>query len=230
MTSIGIHQPNFMPWLGYFKKISQSDKFIFLDSVKCSKNSYLNRNRFSTSKKFNNHFWLSCPLKKESYKKNILDVNLDSSFILKHIKHLKMRHAKTKEFKYLEEIIKIYQSFEKNNIFKIVNLNIATIKLTCDFLDIKTDFLLSSQINPDQSKSKHFLLIDLIKIAGGKKYISGHGAKTYQEDDEFLKEEIKVCYLKHNQNKLVQINNENISMIDLILHFGIEECKKMILV
>ena len=109
MTSIGIHQPNFMPWLGYFRKIHQSDVFIFLNTVKCSKNSYLNRNKFSTSKKFNDYFWLTCPLKKESYKKDILNVNTNSSFIRKHINYFEMRHSKTKETQYLQEIIKTYE-------------------------------------------------------------------------------------------------------------------------
>ena len=42
---VGIHQPNFMPWLGYFYKIMQSDIFIFLDDVQFQKTgaSYTNR-------------------------------------------------------------------------------------------------------------------------------------------------------------------------------------------
>ena len=230
MTSVGIHQPNFMPWLGYFRKISQSDKFIFLDSVKCSKNSYLNRNKFSTSKKFNDYFWLSCPLKKESYRKEISEVNVDSKFITKHLKHLKMRHSKTEEVDYLSHIIKTYQYFQKSDNFKIADLNVAIIKLTCEYLDIKTNFFLSSSTVHDYAKTKQLLVIDLIKSVDGNEYISGQGAKSYQDDDLFLKEGIKVVYYENRQNNLIKIKNESISMIDLILHFGIEECKKMILV
>lgn len=42
-TVIAIHQPNYLPWLGYFHKIAISDSFIFLDNVQFSKNSYTNR-------------------------------------------------------------------------------------------------------------------------------------------------------------------------------------------
>jgi len=229
MSIVGIHQPNFMPWIGYFKKISESDKFIFLDSVKCSKNSYFNRNKFSTSKKFDNSFWLSCPIKKDSYKKNLSDVVSSSEFLQKHVRHLKMRHSKTKESEYFKEIIETYSKFSANDHFKVADFNIEIIKLTCSFLDIKTKFFLSSSIDHDQSKSKQLLLIELIKRLEGKKYMSGTGAKAYQQDDLFLKESINLQYCKNVKNKSILINEENVSMIDLILHFGLDKCKKMIL-
>jgi hypothetical protein len=229
VTAIGIHQPNFMPWLGYFKKIYQSEKFIFLDSVKCSKNSYLNRNKFSTSKKFNDYFWLSCPLKKDSYKKNILEVNVDSRFIKKHMNYFKMRHSKTREKEFLQEIIKLYDSFSDYKNFSISHFNIKLIKLACNFLDIKTQFMLSSKINENNKNSKQLLLIDLIKIAEGTSYISGNGAKDYQDENMFLSENIELIYIENKIQETYQIKKENVSMIDLMLHLGINECKKMIL-
>ena len=39
------HQPNFLPWIGYFHKIANSDVFIILDEVQYSKNSVANRNK-----------------------------------------------------------------------------------------------------------------------------------------------------------------------------------------
>ena len=86
-----------MPWFGYFKKIQSSDKFVFLDDVKCSKNSYLNRNLFSTSKSLDKTFWLSCPMTKDNYKKKIQNAIVRPDFIKKHKKHFLLRHGKTKE-------------------------------------------------------------------------------------------------------------------------------------
>ena len=71
---IAIHQPNFMPWLGYFKKIKDADIFVILDEVKGSKNSFLNRNVFS-SNNCKNTFWLGIPVSKKAYKNKIKNIN-----------------------------------------------------------------------------------------------------------------------------------------------------------
>src|SRR3546814_3690829 len=42
---VAIHQPNYLPWLGYFHKIARADVFVFLDDVQFSKNGYTNRVR-----------------------------------------------------------------------------------------------------------------------------------------------------------------------------------------
>ena len=46
---VTIHQPQFLPWLGYLDKIDQSDLFIALDSVQFKKNEWQNRNRIRTA-------------------------------------------------------------------------------------------------------------------------------------------------------------------------------------
>lgn len=40
---VAIHQPNYLPWLGYFHKMALADVFVFLDDAQFSKNSYINR-------------------------------------------------------------------------------------------------------------------------------------------------------------------------------------------
>ncbi|MEW6675226.1 MAG: WbqC family protein, partial [Nitrospirota bacterium] len=58
MKIVSIHQPYFMPWLGYFDKIQRSDYFVFLDTVQFKKNEFQNRNRIRTSQ---GTLWLTVP-------------------------------------------------------------------------------------------------------------------------------------------------------------------------
>jgi len=55
----GIHQPQYLPWLGYFDKIARSDIFILLDDVQFKKNDWQNRNKIHTPQGWQ---WLTVPV------------------------------------------------------------------------------------------------------------------------------------------------------------------------
>ena len=54
-------QPSFLPWIGFFDMVLSTDKLVFLDDVKFSKGSWVNRNRIKTKKGLE---WITIPLKK----------------------------------------------------------------------------------------------------------------------------------------------------------------------
>ena len=56
---VGIHQPEYLPWLGFFDKISQSDIFVMLDNVQYEKNYFQNRNRIRIQSGW---AWLTVPV------------------------------------------------------------------------------------------------------------------------------------------------------------------------
>ena len=82
---ISIHQPQYLPWDNFFKKIKKSDCFIFLDNVEFQKNGLQNRNQIKTS---NGPIWLTVPIKQKHGQK-ISDVEIDNS------KDWKKKHWKT---------------------------------------------------------------------------------------------------------------------------------------
>ncbi|MGL6327783.1 WbqC family protein [Aeromonas rivipollensis] len=59
---VSIHQPAYLPWLGYVDRIKKSDLFIFLDSVQLEKNSFTNRNLIKGA---NGSHWLTIPINKK---------------------------------------------------------------------------------------------------------------------------------------------------------------------
>src|SRR5207302_8556374 len=46
---IAIHQPQYLPWLGYLDKLDRMDVFVLLDTVQFKKNEWQNRNRIRTA-------------------------------------------------------------------------------------------------------------------------------------------------------------------------------------
>ena len=70
-----IMQPHFLPWIGYFNLITQSEKFIFLDDAQFSKNNWHNRNRILNN---NLPLWISVPIKSGNLKKKINETEIVS--------------------------------------------------------------------------------------------------------------------------------------------------------
>ena len=66
---VGIHQPNFFPWFGYFLKIARSNKFVFLDDVQISNtSSYVNRTSININGQAK---WLTAPIRRTQKEQTI---------------------------------------------------------------------------------------------------------------------------------------------------------------
>lgn len=88
---VGIHQPNFIPWIGYFYKIYRSDIFVLLNDVQFVKNSYADRNSIKTS---NGCCYLKLPLEIPSHTTNYNEIRI------KHELNWKDKQLKTIEMNY----------------------------------------------------------------------------------------------------------------------------------
>ena len=98
MRKIGIIQPNFLPWRGYFDFIQEVDAFVLLDDVQYTVQDWRNRNRIRTPS--GGSAWLSVPT---NGRQNdlILDVKLEPSlrWRRKHLSQLQHAYGKAPHFK-----------------------------------------------------------------------------------------------------------------------------------
>ena len=124
MKIISIHQPTYLPWLGFFKKISSSDVFVFLDDVQYEKNGFQNRNKIRTDEGEN---WLTVPITGK-FGTLLKDIQIDNSsnWSKKHSKSIVQNYTKAKYFhEYWNEFESIYErKFEF-----LIDLNVEIIKL-----------------------------------------------------------------------------------------------------
>tara|TARA_B110000858_G_C17730843_1_gene440026 strand:+ start:547 stop:1239 length:693 start_codon:yes stop_codon:yes gene_type:complete len=186
---LSIHQPQYIPWLSYFLKIAQSDKFILLDTVSFQKNGLQNRNELKDS---NGRFWLTVPIIHNTGQK-IIDVKVNNkvNWRKKHFQSLLHCYKKSTYFnKYINEIEEIYLTEWDN----LSDFNLALIYKILKWMEIETPILLSSRIKTQGSSSD--LILNLCIENNASEYISGIGGDNYLNENDFELNKIKINRVK----------------------------------
>jgi hypothetical protein len=216
-----IHQPQFIPWLGYFDKIDQSDVFIFLDNVQYKKNEYQNRNRIKTA---NGWQWLTVPvLYKFPQKINEVKINNKIDWRKKHLHALITNYSRAK---YFEKYYRFFEGLYLKEWELLSDISIeVTIKLA-EFLGIKKRFLVSSRLAPELSGEEPTeRLTGLCKSTEADTYMAGKDGAKYMDVEKFTKSGVKLIFqdFKHPVYKQLFGKFEPyMSVIDLLFNCGEE--------
>ena len=216
MNIVAIHQPNYLPWSGYFYKIAKCDYFVFLDDVVMASPGFTNRNRIKTK---DGVMWLTVPCKHDFGRSLIKDVECaDDRWRRQHIRTLEMNYGKTPHFEtYIGRLREIILSNERN----ISNLNVKLIEQIARWLGLSCSFQLSSRL--DVSGTGDDRLINLVARLGGGTYLSGSGGAHYQSELKFSEAAIKLLYYDFEPPAYPQLwgpFEAGLSAIDLLFNTG----------
>lgn len=224
---IAVQQPNFMPWAGYFSSIISVDIFVFFDNAKFgSKPKRMSRNLINNidgRKKY-----LSLDISGTLINKNICDCIILKNCIEKHLLLIKDFYKKAPYF------IEVYEILVEAYQFKNFNLslfNINLIKLICDLLKIKKNFLICSKDFPNKLISSQDYIINIVKNLGGSEYFTPkNGVKNGIYDiKQFLSQNIsfKVQDFGHLNYERPNFQS-NMSIIDLLFYDLPNAMKKIV--
>jgi hypothetical protein len=214
-----IHQPAYLPWLGYFDKISKSDVHIFFDDAQYSKNNLFNRNRIKTQI---GELWLTVPIRYKSGR-SICETEIDNSsnWREKHWKTITCNYSKARFFK---EYAGMFEEIYSRDWKILSDLTIAMNETICEIMGIKTKFYRSSELKAEGMSNEK--LINLCKNIGADVYLSGQGAKAYMNEDLFREQGITVEYQEFSYPVYPQQWGEfipNLSVIDYLFNCGVEK-------
>lgn len=226
---LSIHQPNYIPWLGYFYKIAHSNIFVYLDSVQYPRGqNFSARNQVKTP---NGPTWLTVPVSIPDGKKgkaSFLEVDFATDkWRKKHLRTLQMNYAKAPFF---DEVLELIENPILNET-SFVELNITLIEHFCKYLDITTERIRLTDLLEDYGE-KTQLIIDICKAAGADTYLSGTGGGKEYNDEKLLNEhDIELIYsdFKHPEyDQLWGDFESHLSIIDLLMNHG-RESRKILL-
>lgn len=106
---IGILQPGYLPWLGFFEQLYRSDVFVLYDDVQYDKGSWRNRNRIKTAHGIQ---WLTVPVLFKLHEAPLIyEVKIDNTinWRKKHLRAIQLNYAKAPYYKkYLDIFTEVY--------------------------------------------------------------------------------------------------------------------------
>lgn len=222
---ISIHQPHYLPWVGYFNKIVNSDAFVFLDNAQFEKGGFQNRNKIRTK---HGWIWLTVPvITKGKLEQRIKDVKINNvvKWQKSHLQSIEMNYSKTKYFSSVYEVLK---GFYEKDWDRLVDINVHLTKCLLEYLEIKVPVYFESELDIEGEKTQR--IINICKKLNADQYLSGIGAKDYLIEGEFSKHSIKLVYqeFKHPVYNQVYPNfKPNMSIIDLLFNCG-KDSKKYV--
>ncbi len=214
---IAIHQPQYIPWLGYFDKIDRADAFVFLDTVQFKKNEYQNRNRIKT---VNGWQWLTVPVI-HRFPQSIKDVRINNTvrWRKKHRQSLLTNYCRSRFYDFLMPYM---EEIYSNEWEYLSLLNIEIIKYISRLIGIDTTFYISSELGnfPEDADER---LISIIKSLGGDTYLAGSGGKNYMDISKYERQGINVIFQEFIHPEYSQLFGKfepYMSIVDLIFNHG----------
>tara|TARA_R110002020_G_scaffold372783_1_gene584212 strand:+ start:13 stop:717 length:705 start_codon:yes stop_codon:yes gene_type:complete len=226
---IAIMQPTYLPWMGYFSMIKNSDMFVFFDDVQVTKRSWQVRNRIKIKDDFT---FLTLPIKKNksSHETKIFEAEIseDVPWRSKHLKSIEHSYRKSPHYEDARGLVRDLLNFEGNN---LADFNINFISNVCKGLSIETPLCRSSELPIYGRKDEY--LVSICRYFQAKEYLSAPGSKGYIEEGEnlFEKSNIDVIYHNYSHPIYTQTNGNFIShlaIIDAIFSIGLEAVKEAI--
>jgi len=215
-TIIAIHQPNYIPWLGYFYKIYQSDIFVFLDDVQFSNQGMHNYHYIKTHQ---GPLRLKIPII-QKMGDNILEVQTkdDLGWKCKHLKTIKNNYARAPFF---NEVFADFAALLQSDYPNLSQMNIEIIRFFSVKLGLSTRFYCSSEL--DVQTVREDKILDICNALKSNVYYSGTGAKAYQSDVNFTQRNIELRYSLYSPFEYPQSFGEfqsNVTILDYLMHCG----------
>ena len=217
--TVVIHQPDFMPYLGFFERLLHCDLFVVLDHVQYIKGGWQNRDKIKTPEGVK---WLTIPLQIKGntfspYNRVLVSQNIDWK-----TQHLDVLKRCYKDAPHFHEIYPKLAEAYSRPCDLMIDFNVGLLGILMELFDVHPQMVISSELDP-QGKSNE-MLVDLLKKVGAETYLSGVGAKDYFDEGAFLQAGIEVTWQDFVHPVYPQLYGDFVpylSCIDLLFNCGV---------
>lgn len=224
-----IMQPYIFPYIGYWQLINAVDTFVLLDDVNFIMRGWINRNNILVGGKA--HLF-SLPLQKPSQNKLINEtrLNFDDKARSNLLKTITLAYKKAPQF---NEVYPIIEDIILNPEADLTKFLLNSFEKICAYVGIETKFLISSEIEKDNSLKAEARIIEICKKVGTKRYINPPGGTELYHKKLFKKEDMELKFIKPHLDNIIypQFGGDfiaNLSFLDIIMFNDIGKIKNFL--
>lgn len=225
---VGIMQPYFFPYIGYFQLIASVDKFVIYDNIEYSKKGWVNRNRILINGKDD---YITIPILKDSDYLQISErntVNKADKSVQKIINKINTSYCKSTYFEEVFPLIKNIILNPEQNLFKYLNNSLIEI---LKYIEIDTEIVISSGLNINHKLKSKEKVIAICKNLKADQYINPIGGIDLYNKSFFSENSINLNFLKPDYFEYPQYNYNFVpwlSIIDIMMFNSKERIKELL--
>lgn len=185
---VTIHQPAYLPWLGYLAKIAAADSFVLLDTVQFEKGWYINRNRIKTQ---TGELMLTIPVRRDGLLSvPLADVQIDDSrpWRRKHLRAIELAYHAAPRFEHVYGHLR-----ELYDHTLLTELCLDQLRFWLDEFGIDTPIIRARDLGVEGLHSSE-LLLAICRAVGADTYLSGPHGRDYLDERVFARAGIALEY------------------------------------
>ena len=223
---LGVMQPYFFPYIGYWQLLNAVDKYVIFDDVNYIKRGWVNRNRIISQgcvKYFNIY------LKAASQNKRINEISInDEGLNDNNVRIIEAAYHRAPYFNEAFPVIKMVLNQDEKNLAKY---NGYLIKTICNYLGIETELSFSSEIDKEAELKGQEKIMAICKSLSATDYINAIGGQELYDSKFFYMEGISLHFLKTNEIRYKQSDEhfyENLSIIDVMMFNSKQKIRELL--
>lgn len=221
---VGIMQPYFMPYIGYFQLIKAVDKYVVFDDVNYINRGWINRNNILVG---GQKRLFTIELNGASQNKHINEIEIKDDF-KKFMKTIQMNYSKAPNYQAVMALLENIIAFHDKQLAKFIKNCIQEI---LHYLIIDTEIIMSSDIDKDNQLKGKEKIINICKNLQSDFYINAIGGTDMYNKDDFKKNGIQLLFLKTNEISYKQFNHlyvPSLSIIDVLMFNSVDKVNSLL--
>ena len=220
---LGIMQPYFLPYIGYWQLINAVDKYVIYDDVQFIKGGWINRNNILIN---GQKQLFNLLLSGASPNKLINEITVQDNQT-KLIRTIELNYKKAPMFQQVFPLFLHIMEHSDKNLAKFIGNSIVEIS---KYLSIETEFIYSSTIDKDNTLRAQDKILNICKLLNANKYVNAIGGADLYSKDDFNKVGIELSFLETKIEPYKQFKNEFVpylSILDVLMFNDVESINIM---